>query len=77
MVLVIIMAIVKIMVMVMVIGDGDGDGRAEDYGGGEDDDDNDVVSAKVHLDDKLAVTTDSMKIGGNRNDDRQAGKHIG
>ena len=36
-----------------------------------------MMSAKVHLDDKLAVTTDSMKIGGNRDDDRQASKHIG
>ena len=52
-------------------------GDGEEDGGGEDDDDNDVVGAKVHLDDKLAVTTDSMKIGGNRNDDRQAGKDIG
>ena len=68
---------------------GDDYGDGEDYGGvegfghggdsgdGEDDDDNDVVSAKVHLADKLAVTTDSMKIGGNRNDDRQAGEPDG
>ena len=68
---------------------GDDYGDGEDYGGvegfghggdsgdGEDDDDNDVVSAKVHLADKVAVTTDSMKIGGNRNDDRQAGNPMG
>ena len=63
--------VVKSMMVVMIYG------AVEDYGDGEDDDDNDVVSAKVHLADKLAVTTDSMKIGGNRNDDRQAGNPMG